>query len=198
MASETPDETVDAPKDVHVSAPKPTSKRDGLLVQELGDETLVYDPDRHEAHCLNQSAALVWQASDGSTAVPDIARRMVEVGLPQDEIVVWMGLSRLERAGLLAEPVHHPGEPRRFSRREVVRMLGITAGLSVALPAVTSITAPLAAQAASCVPLTQCYQLRPPNCTGLPTCENRNRCCAQQGGGGRWGGRRGRCRPQRC
>lgn len=171
----------------------PKARHEGVVVQDLGDETLIYDVDSHKAHCLNRSAAAVWRSSDGATDLPEIGRRLGDQGLPADDAVVWMALARLERAGLLTEPLRPPGEGARFSRRQVVRMLGMTAGLAVALPAVTSITAPLAAQTASCIPRTQCGAARPPNCTGLPTCENRNRCCVQQGGG-----RRARCRQRPC
>ena len=45
-------------------------KREGhLVIDELPDEVLVYDLDRHKAHCLNQTAALVWQHCDGKMAI---------------------------------------------------------------------------------------------------------------------------------
>lgn len=171
----------------------PKGRQDGLLVEEVDGETLVYDLTTDEAHCLNATAALVWRASDGTTHPVDIARHLEEEGLPSDEMVVWLALARLERAGLLEGPVPFPAGRRSFTRKEVLKHLGRTTGLALMLPAVTSITAPLAAQAASCIPLTQCRSARPPSCTGLPICENRNRCCVQQGGG-----RRARCRPRKC
>lgn len=159
----------------------PLARRDGVLVEETDDETLVYDLRSHQAHCLNRSAALVWRSSDGSTHVPEMARRLAHLGLPRDEAVIWMALSRLERAGLMEGPVRMPGTRRSFSRKEVLRVLGMTAGFGMILPAVTSISAPLAAQAASCTPLAQCASLTPPACSGLPICESRTNCCKAQG-----------------
>jgi hypothetical protein len=57
----------------------------------------------------------------------------------------------------------------------------MTAGFGMILPAVTSIAAPLAAQAASCTPLAQCASLSQPACNGLPICESRSNCCHPQG-----------------
>ena len=43
----------------------PHARTDNLVIRELDDETLVYDMERDEAHCLNQTAALVWKQCDG-------------------------------------------------------------------------------------------------------------------------------------
>ena len=47
----------------------PRARKEGLVVQDMPDELLVYDVDRHKAHCLNQTAALVWKRCDGKTSV---------------------------------------------------------------------------------------------------------------------------------
>ncbi len=47
----------------------PRARQDELVVEELSDETLVYDLKRHKANCLNRTAALVWQDCDGQTSV---------------------------------------------------------------------------------------------------------------------------------
>ena len=39
----------------------PRAHTDGLVIKELPNETLVYDLKTDEAHCLNQTAALVWK-----------------------------------------------------------------------------------------------------------------------------------------
>lgn len=158
----------------------PLARHRRLVVEDLDGETLVYDQDSDRAHCLNRAAAAVWRASDGATAVPEIARLLGDQGVPADETVVWMALARLERAQLLEDPVRLPVSNRSLSRKEVLRVLGLTAGLGLVLPAVSSITAPLAAQTASCVPLAQCVD--PPACDfGLPICENRTVCCKPRG-----------------
>ena len=54
---------------------KPLARKEGLVIQELPDEVLVYDLDRDRAHCLNQTAAFVWQRCDGRTSTVEIADR---------------------------------------------------------------------------------------------------------------------------
>jgi hypothetical protein len=129
---------------------KPCARADGIVVQALPDEVLVYDLERHKAHCLNHTAALVWKCCDGQTAVsemPHILERETHTPVPED--VVWLALQQLGKARLLAEQIHAPRGGDKVSRREVMRRLGW--GAVVALPLVTSIVAPTAVEAASCL-----------------------------------------------
>jgi len=158
----------------------PKARTDGLLVEELDDETLVYDLETHGAHCLNRAAALVWRRSDGNTTVRDMVPLLAHVGLPEEEALIWMALSRLDEAGLV-ESVTLPGAKSGFSRKEVLRVLGATAAMTFILPAVESVVAPLAAQAASCITLAACQKLPKNRCGGLPICENRSLCCKVSG-----------------
>ncbi len=158
----------------------PKARTDGLLVEELDGETLVYDLETHDAHCLNPAAALVWKRSDGRTPVRDLAPFLREVGLPAEESVVWMALSRLDDAGLVA-PVALPGKKTSFSRKEILRVLGATAAMTLLLPAVESVVAPLAAQTASCITLAACLALPAKGCGGLPICTDRAKCCKKRG-----------------
>ena len=157
----------------------PRAREDRLVVQELPDEVLVYDLTRHKAHCLNRTAALIWRHCDGQTTVAEMATLLQkELKSPVDEAVVWLALERLGRARLLHERVTPPAGAARFSRREVIRKLVLVGGLSVLLPVVSSIVAPTAAQAASCVTEASCQNSR--NCTtgcgGTPICKQTN-CC---------------------
>lgn len=170
----------------------PQARSRGLLIEELEGETLVYDLATHEAHCLNKAAALVWSRSDGKTSVDDLVELLPGVDLPRDEDLIWLTLDSLDRAGLLAD-YEAPSSGKSLSRRAAVRALGRAAGLTLLLPAVSSVTAPLAAQAASCLTNAQCRSQTPPDCTGLPICTNRNTCCTEVRN------RRGsQCRPVSC
>jgi len=157
----------------------PKARQKDLVVEELPDETLVYDLERDKAHCLNPTAALVWSRCDGQTSVADIAWLLEQkLKLPADESLVWMALERLGKARLLEEPVTLPGESAKYSRREMMTTLGRVAGLTLLLPAVSSIVAPLAAMQGSCVTKDTCRDLlTPPNCTGLPICNDTQKCC---------------------
>jgi hypothetical protein len=52
---------------------KPVARRNGLVVRDLADEVVVYDKERHEAHCLNGTAATVFRNADGRRSVSDLA-----------------------------------------------------------------------------------------------------------------------------
>ena len=128
----------------------PHAREDGLVSHATSDELLVYDLKRHKAHCLNRSAALVWKHCDGQTTIKEMARRMEkELNSPVDEEVIWLALERLGKAHLLKERAVRAGSPTGLSRREVIRKLSLAAALSV--PVVTSIIAPTAVQAATCI-----------------------------------------------
>ena len=159
----------------------PRARQDELVVEELQDETLVYDLKRHKARCLNRTAALVWRHCDGQTSVADVAALLEEqLAIPADEAVVWMALDRLERAHLLTEPVTLPADRTQYSRRQMLRTLRRAAGITLLLPVIESIVAPLAAVQASCVTLAACTATTQP-CSGLPICSQPGKCCVPQG-----------------
>jgi hypothetical protein len=134
---------------------RPKARSERLIVQELPDELLIYDLDRHEAFCLNRTASLVWRNCNGRRSVDQLAA-IVEPKAPPpaDETLVWLALDRLGRARLL-EKATSP-EPL-LRRRELLRSLRLL-GLAAAAPLVVSIVAPVAAAAASL------------GCTGSPNC----------------------------
>jgi Coenzyme PQQ synthesis protein D (PqqD) len=47
--------------------------RADYLSRELDDEVVIYDPQRHEGHCLNSTAAAVWRRCDGNNPPSQIA-----------------------------------------------------------------------------------------------------------------------------
>ena len=130
----------------------PRARDEGLVIEDLPDEVLVYDLKRDKAHCLNPMAALVWRHCDGETGMAEMVRLLqAELKTPVDEELVWFALDQLEKSFLLQER-----QTRRLrgslSRRELVRRLGLTAG--VTLPLITSILAPTVVEAASCAHVT--------------------------------------------
>jgi hypothetical protein len=125
----------------------PEARKEGLIVHSLSDEVLVYDLDQHKAHCLNKTAALVWNRCDGKTSVAELARKLGdEVGAPVDEQMVLLALDQLGRTRLLRQKTA-PARTTGLSRRELIKRAGI--GAAIALPIVTSILAPTPAQAAT-------------------------------------------------
>jgi len=127
----------------------PVARSKNLIVKELPDETLIYDLGSDEAHCLNQTAALVWKNCNGLRTVGDLANLLGhELGAPVPEDVVWLALDQLEQFNLLSEPISRPNPVAGMSRRQLMRKLGVAAAVSI--PVITSIIVPTPAQAASC------------------------------------------------
>jgi coenzyme PQQ synthesis protein D (PqqD) len=131
--------------------PVPDARKDGLVIRELADEVLVYDLERHKAHCLNHTAAWIWKRCDGRATAAELAQLLqAESKAPVDEGIIWLGLEQLERDHLLSGRIPRTPATPRLSRRELVGRLGLIAAIT--LPLVTSIVAPTASQAASCFP----------------------------------------------
>jgi hypothetical protein len=136
----------------------PRALRDNLVIRELDDETLIYDTDRDEAHCLNHTAALVWEHCDGETTVKQAARSLqTELGAAVDTNLVWLAVKQLQRFHLVESATKAPS----VSRRDLVLKY---APAAVALPVIMSISAPTPAQTGSCLP------------NGAP-CSTGSQCC---------------------
>lgn len=160
----------------------PERRQDRLLVEELPEETLVYDLLHHRSHCLNAIATQVWKRCDGRTSVAELAAHLSrQLAIPADEIIVQCALDQLRKARLLRDATP-PADEVNISRREVMKEL-TRYGIAAAM--VLSITAPTVAQAASGVTHRQCER--------LSFCGNQP-CTDQPGKRCRTSGRRCNCR----
>ena len=140
----------------------PIARKSGLVIQEMPGEVLVYDLDRDKAHCLNESAALVWQSCDGSNSVQDIVRRLEESSRGKvNEDLVWLALDQLNENDLLeaGTGTHFKGQ----SRREVLKKIGLAS--VIALPVIASLVTPQSVMAAG-----SCACVSAANCATLNTC----------------------------
>jgi hypothetical protein len=119
------------------------------IVRQLSEEFLVYDKETSQAHCLNRTAIGVWKLCDGKITVAEIIQKLEkESKSTVDERIVWMALRQLQKSGLLLGRILSSKEENTLSRRALVKKMGVAAAL--ALPVVTSILVPTAAQAVSC------------------------------------------------
>ena len=126
----------------------PKARTDNLIIKEISNETLVYDEENNQAHCLNNTAALVWKSCDGRTGLPTLQRKLEkELGEKVPEEMIWLAIDQLEENSLLQSRRAGPSFDSRRSRRELIRKLGMAAAV---LPIITSIATRTAAQAASC------------------------------------------------
>ncbi len=101
--------------------PPPTARRDQLVLEQAGDELLVYDGRTGMAHQLNRTAAAVFRLSDGTRDARDLARDVAaEIGGPADEDLVLLALDELGGAGLLEQPLDRDAEESRRSRQRLL------------------------------------------------------------------------------
>src|SRR4051794_8797890 len=147
----------------------PLARQTGLVVQEMPDEVLVYDLDTNKAHCLNQSAALVWKSCDGTNSIVDIMRQFESTGAGKvTEDFVWLAIDQLNENGLLVNNVAPRFQGQ--SRRQVLKTIGLAS--VVAVPIIASLDSPqkaLGSLSCVCTSAGQC-----PGQTGCPSTTNCN------------------------
>ena len=125
----------------------PKAREEGLLLEEAGDELLVYDQKRDKCHCLNRTAALVFGHCDGETTVEDMVVLLEkELEIPVNDEMVELALDRLEKAQLLETEL---ADGPTYTRRQVMQKLALGGALAALLPVVTTIVAPTPASAAT-------------------------------------------------
>jgi GAF domain-containing protein len=145
----------------------PRARKKDLVIRELDDETLVYDTERDEAHCLNQTAALVWKQCDGKTTAREAVQSLQRtLGVSVDTDIVWLAVKQLQRFHLVEGSQKSPS----VSRRALVLKY---APAALALPVIMSITAPTPALVASCAATNG-------SCVTLPCCLSTDFCSGSQ------------------
>jgi hypothetical protein len=148
--------------------PKARDKR--LVVQELENETLVYDLDTNRAFCLNEMATNVWRKCDGSRNKTDIAGSIKNADGEIGRQAVSYAIDLLDSNGLLEDSSSI--EIPTATRRDAIKKLAI--GGVALLPVISMIVAPQPAHAASCV-------ANDGACSASAQCCSN--CCKNVGGG---------------
>ena len=120
-------------------------KKDGLIVEQVNGEFVLYDVSSNVAAALNASAAAVLDLCDGTRDVDTIVVALANTDTPLDADEVMLALSELVGIGVVE---HLPARPVP-SRREMLKKMGTAAAVVAALPWVESIVAPTIAAAAS-------------------------------------------------
>jgi hypothetical protein len=122
----------------------PTARRSGLVIQEVPGEVLVYDTESNKAHCLNETAALVWQSCDGTNTVSDIAGIVGnKTGARVTDDLVWLAIDQLVENNLLE--IELKAKFEGTTRRDAIKKIGLAS--MIALPIVASLVAPRSAMA---------------------------------------------------
>lgn len=143
----------------------PLARSEDLIIEELGDEVLVYDSRADKAHCLSPDAARVWSRCDGSTPTDGL---VAQLGLEADR--VEGALDELERCELLDERPAAVGH----TRRELTLKVAKVGAAAATMPLIVSVAAPTPAMAAT---LAFCQQFSSGNCGGSTGCSSEVGCC---------------------
>jgi hypothetical protein len=126
----------------------PLARSTDLIIEELGDEVLIYDTTIDRGHSLSPDAARVWRACNGKTPVDELSSRL---GLDQE--TVDLALAELDRCELLEVKPSIVADGS--TRREVTLKLAKVGAAATAAPLILSAVAPTPAMA---VTLAQCLQ----------------------------------------
>jgi hypothetical protein len=150
---------------------KPLARSHGLVIEELGEELLVYDQMSDRAHCLGASAATVWRACDGEKTVAVLS---AETGL--DSEIVARALLELRGCSLL------DGLPTAgMTRRDLGFRAAKLGAAAASVPLIVSVVAPTPAAAITPTPAL-CAQYNANSCSAC--CNIIGCCCCCEGGGG--------------
>ena len=79
-------------------------KRPDLLIEEIEDEVVIYDPRTHRVHHLNPMASIIWELFDVCSSPKEIAKEIVDVlktGSSTVEKDVQETLKQLQKKRLL-------------------------------------------------------------------------------------------------
>lgn len=159
----------------------PTSRNENIVVQRLRDEMMIYDLTIDKAYCLNETSAIIYQNCNGATTFDELKSRYKLT----DELI-YLTLDKLRGENLLDENESYASPLAGVSRREVIRRAGL--GSLAALPVISALVAPPAANAASgfapgsrslrqtCNTSTDCAG-GAPNCTRTPSNSPQRICC---------------------
>jgi hypothetical protein len=154
-----------------LSLHKPLARSHGVIIEDLGEELLVYDQMSDRAHCLGASAATVWRACDGQKTVEALS---AETGL--DAELVARALLELRDCNLLN------GVPANgMTRRDLGFRAAKLGAAAASVPLIVSVVAPTPAAAITPTPAL-CAQYNANSCSAC--CNIIGCCCCCEGGGG--------------
>jgi hypothetical protein len=138
------------------------------VVEEVGEELLVYDQTNDCAHSLGVAASRVWRACDGETSTKALSSE-----LDMDADTVGRALEELDECSLLQNGEQVPG----VTRREATLKTAKIGAAAASAPLIYSILAPVPAMAA-----TQQYCLSIGCVTGCGDCHKGGCACCGPGG----------------
>lgn len=166
---------------------KPVSRKQNIVVQEIEKKLLVYDLRTNQAYCLNETSAMIFQLCDGTKSVAEISHTMSKnLKTPVLEDRIWLALDSFKKEKLLEENQRFSIDFYGLTRRQVIKKIGLAS--MIALPIVSSVVAPSAVLALSCVTsgnpapgaLLACTSIRSSSCNLTCNLNNGGQCCSMQ------------------
>lgn len=119
-----------------------TSVKSSLVLQKIGDETLVYDGATEKAICLGPIGTVTIEHCMAGKTMQELVSALAAQGVPNAAEAAEEALAQLASEGLTTS-----GDSSvAFDRRKFLQ----AAGAAAALPVVASVLAPRPAQAVSC------------------------------------------------
>ena len=156
---------------------RPETRIENIVVQEMNAELLIYDLKDNRAFCLNETSAIIYQLCDGTRNIHEIVQRFNQItknSITDD--LIWLALDRFKQDNLLEDEsieINFNG----LSRRQIIKKVGLAS--MIALPLVSSVIAPSAANAASVLtnlPLNSACTASSQCASG--NCVNNSKCCS--------------------
>lgn len=146
----------------------PLARYENIVVQELMDEVLVCDLEGNQVFCLNHTASEVWKLCNGHNSAKAISQILTErFNKTIAEELVLFSLNELSTHNLLIRKLPEKEILNGLSRREIIKRIGL--GSMVALPIISSVVMPTAAQSQTGCPPTNAPQGCP--CTSPVQCD---------------------------
>lgn len=125
---------------------KPLARPEQFIIEEVGNDVIVYDRVTKKAHSLNPSVAWIWRQCDGKTDIDQLSERFERQFQTTDgSDFVLAGLEQLKTAGLVetAGESFSPEIGPMISRRSAL------ATGSALFPLIATVLIPTAAAAKS-------------------------------------------------
>lgn len=163
----------------------PRSRNTDVVVNELGDELLVYDLTIHKAYNLNRTSSIVYQACGDGLTFDELKKKHKFT-----DDLIYLALDELKENNLL-ENTDYTSSLTNLSRREAIRKVGLAS--MIALPLISSLVAPKAVDAQSsagrlystCTTSADCGSSAPScNTISRGSQAGSNVCCITLGGQG--------------
>ena len=128
---------------------KPRVRQSDVFSEEIQEERVIYDNSNQRVHHLNPTMSWVWSHCDGSRTIDELTVAMQNAtGSDDARGLIASGLAQLAEANLL-EPGSVDLTALEGERSTVSRRAAVVAGISIAVPIMTSILAPTPAAAKS-------------------------------------------------